>query len=153
MIDGIFDYTSVREKHDPDQVRPRCINHGCNEPVTYSRTDKNGKKRWRPHCSHCQAASYGSHEHRPGVSTYRTGKCANQDGRLGFTCAIDYSKEWAIGHTEVDHINTDPSDNRPENLMELCQLCHKEKGKRNGDFNQYKTIDLGDTWNAIMQTA
>lgn len=121
-------------------MRPICINHGCNEPVCYSKTDKNGNKRWRIHCSHCQAASYGKWPHRPGVTPYKTGRCNNHDSHLGFPCPTDFSKlpDWAKGITEVDHVDGDPYNNSPENLNELCVLCHKLKGHLAGDYNNQK---------------
>ena len=119
--------------------RPVCINHGCTKPVTFSHTDADGNKRWRVHCSHCQKASYGGQDHAPGVTPFKTGFCSNDDGHLGFTCAIDYDKApWAIGMTEVDHKNGDCTDNRVENLDELCPMCHKRKGRLAGDHNGWK---------------
>ena len=32
--------------------------------------------------------------------------------------------------TEVDHVNNDPSDNRPEALQSLCKPCHSRKTQR-----------------------
>lgn len=121
-------------------TRPICINHGCSKEVTYSHKDESGVKRWRIHCGHCQAASYGKWPHREGVTPYKTGKCANVSGALGFKCPVKWTKipKDAKGMTEVDHINGDHCDNRPENLMELCPMCHKIKGQRAGDHNKMK---------------
>jgi 5-methylcytosine-specific restriction endonuclease McrA len=33
----------------------------------------------------------------------------------------------------VDHINGNPSDDRPENLQTLCAMCHTIKTIENGD--------------------
>ena len=115
--------------------RPTCINYGCNSPVVYSSTDSKGNKRWRIHCSNCQKASYGATQHRPGVTPYKTGRCSNVDGHLGFPCPMDYGKApWAVGQTEVDHSDGNHMNNNLDNLDELCPICHKEKGKRAGDF-------------------
>jgi len=121
------------------QFRPICINYGCNKPVAYSRVDSNGNKRWRVHCKHCQTASYGGGAHAPGVTPFKTGRCSNQDGHLGFYCAIDYDQAaWAVGMTDVDHKNGNNTDNRISNLDELCPMCHKRKGKLAGDHNRWK---------------
>ena len=32
--------------------------------------------------------------------------------------------------TEVDHVNNDPTDNRPEALQSLCKPCHSRKTQR-----------------------
>lgn len=130
------------------QIDPKrkCANHGCNESVTYSGTRIDGTKRWRPHCSHCQGASYGRHPHREGVTPYKTGQCNNEDGKLGWDCMtaweyIDRAVDTWI--TEIDHINGDHTDNRIENLQELCVLCHKKKGKTEGNFkgHRYRNIN------------
>lgn len=118
-------------------MRPVCINHGCNSEVTYSHKDSQGNPRWRIHCGHCQSASYGRWPHRPGVRPYKTGRCANHDGHLGFECisSLHQAPSWAKGLTEVDHIDGDYTNNDPENLRELCVICHKLKGQINGDFD------------------
>ena len=121
------------------EFRPKCINHGCTKPVTYSHKDEQGNKRWRIHCGHCQGASYGRHAHASGVTPFKTGYCSNSDSHLGFACSINYKKApWAVGMTEVDHKNGNSNDNRLENLDELCPMCHKRKGRLLGDYNNMK---------------
>ena len=122
-------------------MRPICINHGCNEPVTYSHKDAQGNPRWRIHCSHCQAASYGKHPHRAGVTPYKKGVCANHDGHLGFPCISDLESApgWAKGLTEIDHIDGDYTNHASNNLKELCVLCHKLKGQSHGDYDNTRS--------------
>lgn len=122
-------------------MTPICVNHGCDQPVTYSNTDKNGNKRYRPHCSHCQAASYGKWPHRSGVTPFKRGQCDNHDGRLGFACLCNLADapSWAKGLTEIDHIDGDCTNNDPGNLQELCVLCHKLKGQASGDYNGHRS--------------
>lgn len=126
-------------------MRPICINHGCSQPVIYSHRDTYGNPRWRIHCSHCQAASYGKWPHRAGVTPFKTGKCTNVDGHLGFDCMIKWSKvpAWAKGMTEIDHIDGDSTNNNVENLDELCPICHKLKGQMNGDYNNSRGNKAG----------
>jgi hypothetical protein len=120
-------------------IRPKCINPGCNKPVTYSHKDEQGNKRWRVHCGVCQKASWGGCAHPKGVTPFKTGKCSNNDGHLGFACGTDYDKApHLVGMTDVDHKNGNPMDNRPENLDELCPMCHKYKSKLAGDHNGQK---------------
>ena len=121
-------------------MRPTCINHGCKKSVTYSHRDTMGNRRWRIHCGHCQGASYGKRLHALGVIPYKSGRCTNVDSHLGFECVVDWSKvpADAKGMTEVDHINGNPSDNSSDNLDELCVICHKIKGQRNGDYRRQR---------------
>lgn len=115
--------------------RPRCLNYGCNKFVAHCGS------RWRPFCSRCHKAGYGAVDLAEGVTSFKTGKCSNQDGHLGFSCAIDYDKAtWAIGQTQVDHMDGNHLNNTVENCDELCGMCHTHKGKLSGDFkNQYRS--------------
>jgi len=124
-------------------MRPICINEGCGSPVIPTKgkvTDPN--PRWRVHCGDCQKASYGAKPHKHGVTPFKTGKCSNIDGHLGFECSIKWSKvpDWAKGMTEVDHRDGNPNNNARSNLDELCPICHKLKGQINGDYNNKKAI-------------
>lgn len=113
------------------ELRPKCINHGCDKQVTHSGS------RWRPHCARCHKAGYGAQTLAEGVIAFKTGKCSNQDGHLGFKCAIDYNAApWAIGQTQVDHIDGNHLNNTPKNCDELCDMCHTYKGKLMGDFKK-----------------
>ena len=116
--------------------RSVCINHGCNQPVTYSNRSQTGIPRYRIHCSHCQGASYGRHPHRSGVMPYKQGRCSNHDGHLSFECATEFDRipTWANGITEVDHKDGDRNNNNSYNLQELCAVCHQLKGQLNKDF-------------------
>lgn len=72
--------------------RPICLNYGCNRYV------HNSGARWRPFCARCHKAGYGQATLAEGVKPFKTGRCSNQDGRLGFLCPMDYKKApWAVG--------------------------------------------------------
>jgi hypothetical protein len=126
-------------------MRPICINHGCNSGVSVmsgSIHDRN--PRWRVHCGDCQKASYGAKPHKPGVTSFKTGKCSNTDGHLGFDCPINWEKipSWATGTTEVDHIDGDSTNHSHNNLDELCPMCHKFKGQVQGDYNNQRKLGI-----------
>ena len=109
--------------------RPTCINHGCNKKVTHCGS------RYRPVCASCHMAGYGKIEYPYGVLPFKTGICTNQDGHLNFKCAIDYRRaSWAIGKTQIDHIDGNHLNNTLKNCEELCSLCHTFKGMLTGDF-------------------
>jgi hypothetical protein len=111
-------------------TRPTCLNYGCDKLVTHSGA------RWRPFCAKCHNASYGKEEYAYGVLPFKTGYCSNySDEFLGFPCPVNYKKaEWAIGKTEIDHIDGNYYNNTLKNCVELCKLCHQYKGMLSGDY-------------------
>jgi len=124
--------------------RPKCINPGCGTFATPSagRVGEYGV-RYRIHCSPCHKNSYDPDNYplKEGITRYKKHICSNTDGHLGFPCVINWKLAQSAGlkvKTEVDHKNGDHTDDRPDNLQELCQNCHGEKGKRNGDYNGYR---------------
>jgi len=121
-----------------NNTRPTCINHGCNTHVIPMRGKiSDANPRWRVHCGDCQKASYGGKPHKPGVTPFKTGKCSNTDGHLGFDCPVNWNglPVWSKGLTEVDHVDGDFTNNNLDNLDELCSICHQLKGQWSGDFD------------------
>lgn len=115
------------------EFRPRCVNYGCDRPVAHSGT------RYRPVCGSCHKASYGAKEYRHGVMPFRTGRCSNDTEQLGFPCPTNYEQApWAVGVTEIDHMDGNHLNNVLSNLMELCPMCHKKKGMLAGDYSGFR---------------
>jgi len=116
-----------------NQPRPTCLNHGCVSPVAHCGA------RWRPFCQRCHKAGYGSGKLKESVTAFKTGYCQNVDGVLGFNCPMNYEKApWAIGLTQVDHVDGNYYNNTPDNCMELCEGCHRQKSKLSGDYKQQR---------------
>jgi cytochrome c2 len=115
------------------KFKSKCINYGCKKPQA------NSGQRLRPTCGHCHTAGYKGTPYAQGVTPFKTGRCSNQDGHLGFVCAINYKKApWAVGITEIDHIDGNHLNNVLKNVDELCPMCHKMKGKIAGDYQGYR---------------
>jgi len=109
--------------------RPQCLNLGCVKPVASS------GQRLRPFCSSCHKANYEKTPLPRGVQAFKTGRCQNHDAHQGFPCAVDYTvADWAIGMTEIDHKDGNYLNNTEQNCVELCPMCHKMKGRINGDY-------------------
>jgi len=139
-------------KIPPVEERPKCEHTGCSKKKAIISTNKDGEPRYRAVCSfHHSAAIAERHgvkrsshltaqrqnlsiqEYRNKFHRYRKHRkefCENKDSRLGFKCTTTIV--WK-GMLDVDHVNGDPKDNRPENLQTLCKCCHS-----------YKTMVFGD---------
>ena len=124
-------------------MRPICINPGCGKNAVPMK-GKVGQPgvRYRVYCGNCHISSYSDMPLKPGVTPYKKNCCTNQDGHLGFPCITDHTKFDRIstkGKFEIDHKDGDPHNNDPDNLQELCQHCHTEKGMLGGDYNGHRS--------------
>lgn len=118
-----------------ESERPLCINDGCGKFVTTAAYYANGTAKWRPVCGHCSQAQTGKFPYAKGVVPFKKNKCSNEDGRLGFKCAVNFKvlpERFFV--TEMDHIDGDDSNNCKDNLQELCVICHKIKSQLFGDL-------------------
>jgi 5-methylcytosine-specific restriction endonuclease McrA len=116
--------------------RPKCINHGCENPVTLSSGSvENVKTRrvLRTVCRSCHEASYGKKLLPENIKAHKKDFCENIDGRLGFTCTttIKFS-----GQLELDHIDGNHFNNVPDNVQTLCKDCHSYKSFISGDYKK-----------------
>ena len=114
-------------------MQPECININCNNNVTYSRTNADGTKRWRPVCDKCHRASYGAIPLREGIIVVKKDYCENVDSRFGYKCTahIPYS-----GALELDHIDGNQVNNKLNNIQTLCKVCHSYKSHKNEDYKK-----------------
>lgn len=110
--------------------RGTCINFGCNSPVA----DAGGKAKtaYRSVCSRCHKAGHGTGQLKEGVVSYRTGICENyRSGILKFECPVEFTSDVIMAKiTDIHHINEIHSDNRVENIAELCKICHAMEHRR-----------------------
>ena len=109
----------------------QCSVEGCNKLGQHmGRYRKDGSPKRRATCAKHHSINYGLNgwEYKQHRKTY----CENTDGRLGFTCTSTIvDAEWQL---DADHVNGNPSDNRPENIQTLCKCCHPIKTKLEGDY-------------------
>lgn len=105
---------------------PKCLNYGCYNKVSISRNHQNGSRSIRPFCSECRKAD-AKGKIRVGIKPFKTGRCQNINGRLGFSCCTNFDNmpPWAKGMTELHHIDQNRYNNDPSNIIELCSACHK----------------------------
>ena len=127
--------------------RPNCIVPGCtNKGQLQGHYRNDGYPIFRKHC-HEHHLEYlaskngfdsvlGFVNSRHPYKRYRKDYCENEDGSvLGFECTTTIHKVFKHLMLDVDHIDGDPINNRPENLQTLCKCCHSIKTNLMGDYN------------------
>ena len=122
---------------------PTCVNPGCTRFVAVRHWNDGLIPSLKTECTTCSTARKKG-KPLPGITCVKKHACENSDGRLGFSCPCDPARyaELPSDCYHMDHINGNHSDNRMENIMTLCMLCHTIKGKRDGDFNGSKSTSL-----------
>lgn len=125
--------------------RPICINKGCGRyciPSIGSLKKPNEYIKFRPYCSRCFRANSGLTSLPSHITAFQKHKCSNLNGKLGFPCIIGkegHRRIKKIGCTkqmfQLDHIDGNSLNNTPENVQELCCMCHKHKSIRNNDYS------------------
>lgn len=123
--------------------RPICVNIGCGRECAVRDWKKSGEPSIRTECTKCPPVRRRG-ETLPGVTFHKKTFCENIDGRLGFECpfnlkAYGWSCDDISCFLDMDHVSgSSVFDNRPENVVTLCKLCHTKKGRSQGDFNSSK---------------
>ena len=122
---------------------PICVNVGCTRFVAVRHWNDGNIPSLKTECGSCASARKKGVA-IPGITVVKKHSCENVDSRLGFKCPCDPSRygEFPSDCYHMDHINGNHRDNRPENIMTLCVMCHTIKGKRDGDFNGSKSSSL-----------
>lgn len=146
------------------EPRPTC---NCGKPVAAIQNfyDSKGRKthtNWRKYCSPCHnqrtAKKYGLNniseiiaerngfdsvaDYKNSMHPYRKHRkeyCENVDGRLGHKCTSTIV--WN-GQLQVDHIDGNHNNNKPENLQTLCANCHTLKTNIYRDWEDKKASCL-----------
>jgi hypothetical protein len=109
--------------------RPKCQVEGCCNVAMYMYQYNDGDYKWRVRHGKIICSTHHLKTWHP-YKKHRKDYCENQSGFLGFTCTTNLFWE---GMLDVDHINGNPSDNRPSNLQTLCKCCHVYKTSKYKD--------------------
>lgn len=108
-----------------------CINHGCQGKRVLVNRSNTGNEIYRSVCSRCYRAGRGLVEFAEGVTPVKKNYCENRDGRLGYKCRATRLRSFQL---DMDHIDGDNTNNRPNNIQTLCKNCHSLKSKMENNY-------------------
>lgn len=105
-----------------------CLICGRN-PVAVSGRTPTGKLRFKKRCEECirRSRAIRLNGHRDFVLKHKKPHCEECGFVAEHPCQLD-----------VDHIDGDRENARPENFRTLCANCHRLKTHRNGDHRFYR---------------
>lgn len=134
---------NLKAYRESGQELPKCVNIGCNRFVAVRHWNDGNIPSLKTECAPCASARKKGVA-LSGITVVKKHTCENTDSRLGFQCPCDPNRytEFPSDCYHMDHINGNHRDNRIENIMTLCVMCHTIKGKRDGDFNGSKSSSL-----------
>jgi len=92
----------------------------CEKRPQKSKGKKNGQTIYKPRCQRCDQLKFGWNFRK--YKNYKKDFCESCNFKPLHTCQLD-----------VDHIDGNRKNNKPENLQTLCANCHRLKTIVNGD--------------------
>jgi 5-methylcytosine-specific restriction endonuclease McrA len=107
-------------------IRHKC--KYCGKPGELSKTTPLGKKIYRKICSTCRA------------KVKRSG--FNYEIYKKLQCECCGFKPVNLCQLDVDHIDGNKFNNKPENLQTLCANCHRLKTYLSGDISKQLKLDM-----------
>lgn len=125
--------------------RPTCAVPGCNKLAHTHSTEENGivRYRWSKWYESLYGTGFVCYDHHAfehnmdgWERVFLKTECANHDGHLGIPCVFEQAKLLVADFTtllHLDHIDGNPYNNDPDNLMTLCVGCHSYKTIFNKD--------------------
>lgn len=119
-------------------ILAKCINIGCDKDVAVRNW---GNWSFKSECSPCMGARKKGIV-RAGVTFHKKDFCQNYNGFLEFYCPVDpelWENSISHGSLELDHMDGDHDNNKPENVVTLCAICHNIKGAKDNDFSSRKS--------------
>ena len=106
-----------------------------------ARSNVKGKTYWRKYCHTCADARYKDVDKKRETDRLSSAKSYQKFQQTKMKpCAICGFMPEASCQMDIDHINDNHWDNRPENRQLLCANCHRLKSLKNKDYGGFKYI-------------